>query len=86
EMLVLARKAIEQDGADALIGDGDIECIQYLREKLCVPVISPVQASVMMAESLVRLGLAQSKRAYPTPSNLDDIKNIRARYEQASST
>ena len=86
EMLVLAQQAIEQDGADALIGYGDIECIQYLRDQLCVPVISPVQASVMMAESLVRLDLAQSKRAYPTPSNLNDIKNIRARYEQSIST
>ena len=85
-MLVLAQQAIEQDGADALIGYGDIEGIQYLRDQLCVPVISPVQASVMMAESLVRLGLAQSKRAYPTPSNLDDIKNIRASYEQSIST
>ena len=85
-MLVLAQQAIEQDGADALIGYGDIECIQYLRDQLCVPVISPVQASVMMAESLVRLDLAQSKRAYPTPSNLNDIKNIRARYEQSIST
>ena len=86
EMLILAQQAIEQDGADALIGYGDIECIQYLRDQLCVPVISPVQASVMMAESLVRLDLAQSKRAYPTPSNLNDIKNIRARYEQSIST
>ncbi len=69
-MLVEARKAVEEDGADAIIGYGAIEGLRYLQEQLGVPVISPVQASVMMAESLVRLNITQSKRAYPKPPEL----------------
>jgi|GEM_PF-2802969 len=42
----------------------------YLQEQFGVPVISPPQASVMMAESLVRLNITQSKRAYPRPKEL----------------
>ena len=70
-MLVEARKAVEDDGADAIIGYGGIEGIRYLQDQLGVTVISPVQASVMMAESLVRLNIAQSKQAYPKPQELD---------------
>jgi allantoin racemase len=69
-MLSEARRAVEEDGADAIIGYGGIEGIRYLQEQLGVPVISPVQASVMMAESLVRLNITQSKHAYPTPPEL----------------
>jgi allantoin racemase len=70
-MLVEAQKAVEEDGADAIIGYGSIEGIRYLQSQLGVPVISPIQASVMMAESLVRLNLTQSKRAFPKPVDFE---------------
>ena len=35
-----------------------------------VPVIEPIQASVMMAESLARLSLSQSKHAFSKPEIL----------------
>lgn len=73
-MLIEARKAVEEDGADAIIGYGGIEGLRYVREQLGVPVISPVQASVMMAESLVRLNITHSKRAYPTPRDLQPVQ------------
>lgn len=73
-MLIEARKAVEDDGADAIIGYGSIEGLRYLQEQLGVPVISPVQASVMMAESLVRLNITQSKRAYPKPMELQPVQ------------
>ena len=80
-LLVEGRRAIEEDGADSLIGYGSIEGIERLRDELGVPVISPVQASVLMAEALVRLRIAHSKRAYPVPSDLDHIANLKIKYE-----
>ena len=73
-MLVEARQAVEEDGADAIIGYGSIEGLRYVQEQLGVPVISPVQASVMMAESLVRLNITQSKRAYPKPKDVQPVQ------------
>ena len=80
-LLAVGRQAIEEDGADALIGYGGIDGIEHLRRELGVPVISPVQASVLMAEALVRSNLSHSKRAYPTPSDLSQIEGLRIRYE-----
>ena len=48
---------------------------------LGVPGTSPVQASVLMAEALVRSNLSHSKRAYPTPSDLSRIEGLQIRYE-----
>ena len=81
KMIIEGKKAIEYDGADSIIGYGDIDCINCLRSELGVPVISPVQASVIMAESLVRLSMSHSKKAYPIPNNILKIKKLRLRYE-----
>ena len=66
-MLEQGRLAVEEDGADALIGYGGMNVLEQLRGQLPIPVVDPIQASAMMAESLVRLRLSQSARAYPKP-------------------
>jgi allantoin racemase len=58
EMLQAARAAIEEDGAQAIIGYGGLPIFRALRQQLVVPVISPIQASVIVAEMLVRAGLS----------------------------
>ncbi len=65
EMLEQGLLAVEEDGADAVIGYGGLEILERLRGGLPVPVVDPIQASAMMAESLVRLRLSQSEHAYP---------------------
>lgn len=65
------RAAIEQDGADVLI----LGCMSMafhdvaedLQERLDVPVINPVAASLAMAEYLAKNRLCHSKRAYADP-------------------
>ena len=69
-MLEQAQKAVDEDGADVIIGYGGLDVIGYLQEQLDVPVVSPIQACVVMAATLARLKLAQSKRAYPKPASL----------------
>lgn len=61
--------AIEEDGADVIIlGCGSLLNIaEKLQEKLGVPVIDPGLAALKVAEDLVKLGLKQSKKAYPKP-------------------
>jgi allantoin racemase len=76
-MLEEAQAAIEQDAAEAIIGYGGPDIYIELRRKLPVPVISPVQSSVIIAEALVRAKLSQSKICFPFPDNLEEIrKNI----------
>ncbi len=66
-----ARCAVDEDGADVLI----LGCMSMafhdvapkIQERVGVPVINPVPASLSMADYLVRNGLAHSKRAWPTP-------------------
>ncbi|MCZ0954304.1 MAG: aspartate/glutamate racemase family protein [bacterium] len=70
-MIEQAHLAMEEDGADVVIGYGSLDVIGRLQRELPIPVIDPVQASAMMAESLARLSIAQSKRAYPRPANVD---------------
>ncbi len=70
EMLEQGRLAVTEDGADSVIGYGGLDVIERLREGLDVPVIEPIQASAMMAESLARLRLSQSKRAFSKPKIL----------------
>jgi len=64
-----AKKAITEDGADVIVlGCGSLLNIaQILQEKLKVPVIDPGLAALKVAEMLVKLGLSQSKKAYPKP-------------------
>jgi allantoin racemase len=69
-MINAARLAIEEDGAQAIIGYGGLTVIGAMRRALQVPVISPIQASVIVAELLVRARLSQSKVAFPRPRRL----------------
>jgi allantoin racemase len=59
------RAAIDQDGADVLI----LGCMSmaFLQERLAVPVINPVVASLAMAEYVANNRLCHSKRAWPDP-------------------
>ena len=69
-MIKQGQLAIQEDGADAVVGYGSLDVIGQLQRELPIPVIDPIQASAMMAESLARLRIAQSKRAFPTPPSL----------------
>ncbi len=59
-----ARVALEQDGAEAIIGYGSLGLIQGLQRALGVPVVSAIQSTVVLVESLARIGLSQSGRAF----------------------
>jgi len=67
EMLLQAQKAIENDGADSIIGYGSLDLISFLQKNLLVPVIDPVRSGVIFVESLIRLGMTHSKRTFPYP-------------------
>ena len=66
-MLLQARKAIDEDGADSIIGYGSLDVITFLQNNLKVPVIDPVRSTVILVESLIKLNLTQSKRTFPKP-------------------
>jgi len=75
-----AAKAVREDGAHALVFGctgirGVTEAVaQALVERgLAVPVINPSLAALKLAESLVDMGLAQSKRTYATPPPKETI-------------
>jgi len=69
-MLMEARIAIEQDGAEAIVGYGGPAVFSRLRAELPVPVVSPFQASILAAEMLARSNLSHSKFSYPIPDRL----------------
>lgn len=69
-MLEQAQRAIEEDGADSIICYGGIDVVTHLQEHLKIPVIDSVQSSTLLAESLIRLRISQSKRAFPKPVRL----------------
>jgi Asp/Glu/hydantoin racemase len=56
-MIREARLAIEEDGAQAIIGYGSLTLVKKLRKALPVPVINSVTAGILVAETLV---IAQS--------------------------
>lgn len=68
-LLAESRKAIEEDGADTIIlgCTGMLGVARELQEALGVPVIDGAVAALKTAESLVDMGLSQSKRVYPIP-------------------
>jgi allantoin racemase len=57
-MIRAARLAIEEDGAQAVIGYGSLKVIRAMREALPVPVINPVTAGILLAESVARARLS----------------------------
>mgnify|MGYP000244581468 CR=1 FL=1 len=63
------RRAIEEDGADVLIlgCTGLVGYAEDLQKELKVPVIYPGLVALKIAETLVRLNLRHSKKAYPKP-------------------
>ena len=70
KVLAVARRCIEEDGADALV----LACASMshvfgdaLAAAVVVPVVNALRVSVRMAEMLVGSGLTHSKVAYPTP-------------------
>jgi len=72
KLIKAGKKAVNEDGADILV----LGCMsmafhditEVVEKKLGVPVINPVKASILMAESLVKMKLVHSKLAYPTPA------------------
>jgi allantoin racemase len=67
EMLDLAKKAIEEDGADVILAYG---CYEYLRDNLNVPVVHVRIAGLKMIEAIIRMGLSFSKKTYPRPTHI----------------
>jgi len=69
-MLAEARQAVDHDGADVIVlgCGGLLGLAAELQTELNVPVIDPGEVALKIAEDLVRLGLAQSKKAFPFPS------------------
>ena len=59
------------NGADALVLGcmtmGFLDVARDLQERLDVPVVNPVVASLKLAETMVSAGVAPSARAYPAP-------------------
>lgn len=69
-----ARAAIDEDGADVIIlGSTTMhQSHAYLERVLDVPVLNPGVVAYKMCELLVTTGLSHSKRAYPSPSLVQD--------------
>jgi allantoin racemase len=69
-----AQKAIDEDGADViLLGSTTMhQAGDYMAAHLPAPVINPGPVAIKLTESLVQLGLAHSKVAYPSPATIID--------------
>jgi len=76
-MTTLARRAVNEDGADALVlgcmSMGFLEAHAEISSDAGVPVVNPVYAALRMAEALQGAGLRHSKRAYPLPPKLRSV-------------
>jgi allantoin racemase len=70
-IVTTGRRCIDEDGADVLV----MGCMSMafmgvereLSQRLVAPVVSPVLAALKTAETLVDLGLAHARTAWPTP-------------------
>jgi len=51
------RRAVE-NGADVIIGYGGLPLIRELQRRLCIPIVSPIQAVVLYAEHVARVRAA----------------------------
>lgn len=76
-----------EDGADVIcLGSTTMhQAHGYLSENLPVPVINPGPLSYKLAETMLSLGLTQSRHAYPKP-NVEKRGMIEAMAQAASST
>lgn len=76
KLTAAARAAVEEDGADVIVlGSTTMhQAHEHLHRELGVPVINPGPVGIKMAEALVRLSLAHSKVAFPSPLKLQDEK------------
>lgn len=75
-LLEAANKAIAEDGAELLIlGSTTMhQSHGYLAEKLTVPVLNPGLIGYKTCEMMLDLGIAHSKRSYPSPEHIiDDV-------------
>ena len=74
KLLAACRKAIDEDGADALIlGSTTMhQSHAWLSERLEVPLLNPGLVAFRLCEDLLALGLSHSKRAYPPPGRPAD--------------
>ena len=70
----ISQKAIQEDGADVIvIGSTTMyQCHRYLEQALPCPVVNPGLAAYKLCETLIDLGLAHSKIAYPAPNATAD--------------
>jgi allantoin racemase len=68
-LLEEGRKALEEDGAEALIlgCTGMTGMAERLSRELKVPVVDPLPTAIKFAETLASLGLTHSKLAFPYP-------------------
>ena len=69
-----ALKAIREDGADVIVlGSTTMhQSHAYLASRLPVPVLNPGVVAYKMCELFLDLGLAHSKKAFPSPETLKD--------------
>ncbi len=82
QMLQAAQLARDSDGAEVVV----LGCMtmaflgehRRLAGALGLPVVNPVQAALKLLEAQVAMGLAHSKRAYPTPPKGVPIEASRA--------
>lgn len=72
-LMEAALACLEEDKADVIcLGSTTMhQAHGQLSEQLPVPVLNPGPLSYQFAELLVRLGLSQSRAAYPTPATTD---------------
>ena len=75
-LLAEATAAVEENGADVVLLGSTTMCDEaaFLAERLPCPVVDPGPVALKTAERLVRLGLAHSKVAFPTPNVQQDEK------------
>jgi allantoin racemase len=68
-MLAVARRCIEEDGADVIcLGSTTMhQAAEFLAAELPVPVINPGPLSYKLAETLLAVGLTQGRAAYRAP-------------------
>lgn len=69
KLLEAAELCVGEDGADVIVMGSTTmhEAVEYLQERLSVPVINPGPLSYKLAESMLTLGLSQSRITYQRP-------------------